>query len=730
AARVPTIAVAQAPAPPPVAPAAPAPDAGPLNPDADNERHVEQMRRTLFEGRTQDERDDAARRLISRQSRAGRDPVHRALADRANPMAQLAAARAVVEDPVPQPQLIGPLRDLLGTTPAATEAAAAALLNYRDDPTAVDRWLAFVGDPARPNRASAVRPARSAAHVRVIQELVRLVAIEDDAAVRDAMFDALNDATGGTTRNGRDPAAWRQWVIATRPPVSRADLLDWQRRRRPPPSPDLDPLLVRLIQAVPEARQPDELKRILASTDPTFRAAGVRVLYQIWTRANGRFVLDPADLRDKIRDAAPEVRLETARLMRLFVVRAAVADVAAQLAADPEPAVRAELCAALGRLADVRTVPQLLALVQADPTMQVKAAAAAALGGMADALQADPQLRGQVIGGLTGTVKLLRGGGDPSGELTAACIDALARFAARAAANPDDAGPLGKLFLSGLASPDGPPPPWRVRQAALGGLAALGDRQNAAAILDLLARREPEPSVRGAALDALAGIGSFNTAAGVYGFSLPPGPPPQTGEPSEDVRRRAWAAFLKLADGATPEELTEWARRVDDPRATSPQEAVDRRVAVLRRKLAKLTDPAAPNPEAAARAREEIGGTLLRRPDRRLADAQQAVLMYREALAYWRANQGAAMTIASLTRSLLAAHLAARQYDAAVALVPQAANADALLADIATEAERLLRVAKEPAAAGQLANLALALPNVPPQFVGRLKDVAAQATPR
>jgi HEAT repeat protein len=686
AASIAPAALAQAPA------TAPAAEPATLNPEADNNEFVAQYTQTLFSGRSPAEREEAARRLLSRQVQKDRAPVHRALSDAANRDAQFAAARALGDDPIPQPQLIAPLADLLGVSEAMTEAAAAALLNYRDE-QALRRWTDFVvaRDPtvARPFRVAAVRAARLSVDRTVVLTLIDLLANDRDAAIRDAAADALNELSGQSTRNGRDPALWRQWLgarAAEGAPADavRTDLLERQRRRRSAPPPDLDATLYRLVQLSPDASKPEAVKRMLASPDPMLRGAGLRVYFQM-VRQSGVVLFDKAVLRDYVHDSSPDVRQEAARVLAGLNDQGAVRDVLAQLYADPDPAVRAELCASLARFQDTRAVPKLLDLAGNDPSLTVSVAAARALTAMGPRIAADQGLRAATVGALTRAMALPRAAADASGELRAAYLEALATVA--------DA-QLRGLFIGNLNAQQP-----RVRRAAVAGLGTLGDPQTANAVLNVL-RNDPEPDVRTAAVAAMERVASFAGFAGeVYRYTLP-GP---NGEPDERVRQRAWQAFVALARTANEDELTGW---IDQIARGGPADAVDRQVTLLGVKLTRQLDPQKPNPRGAAITREALGEAQMSRTP---PQPVQAVPLFRDALAYWRQNNGAPPTITSLSRSLVRAQLAAGQYADAAAST-EAARDDQntqqlLLADLTNEAERLLQ--KRPDDARRLADLTL-----------------------
>ncbi|HMB94536.1 MAG TPA: hypothetical protein VKK61_00710, partial [Tepidisphaeraceae bacterium] len=91
----------------------------------------------------QDQRDEAARRLVSRHSPEARAILVNVLADLNNSAGQLSAARALEDEPDPDPALINPLFAALGNNRSLTEAAAHALANYKTNSEVLDRLISI-----------------------------------------------------------------------------------------------------------------------------------------------------------------------------------------------------------------------------------------------------------------------------------------------------------------------------------------------------------------------------------------------------------------------------------------------------------------------------------------------------------------------------------------------------------------------------------------------------------
>src|SRR5438552_19208114 len=87
-------------------------------------KDVQQQEAILTDaGATPAQRDDAARRLVSRSSKEADDVLLKILKDGARD-GQLAVARALASDPTPEPDFIEPLSWLLGSGLGLTGAAA------------------------------------------------------------------------------------------------------------------------------------------------------------------------------------------------------------------------------------------------------------------------------------------------------------------------------------------------------------------------------------------------------------------------------------------------------------------------------------------------------------------------------------------------------------------------------------------------------------------------------
>ncbi len=202
-----------------------------------NDRLTRPAAGTHDEAALQQSREDAARRLLSRQSpRANRYVLDALAGATISHDVKLAAARAIADDPQPDPIFVGALMPLLDTERALSDASARALARYGALPAARDRLVAFAQNIAQPiaQRVSAIRALGGIVNREVADALLGWVVNPNQpAAIANAAADALADLTGQTA-NGHDPARWKQWQAANanKPDVVwRADIIAGRERR-------------------------------------------------------------------------------------------------------------------------------------------------------------------------------------------------------------------------------------------------------------------------------------------------------------------------------------------------------------------------------------------------------------------------------------------------------------------------------------------------------------------
>lgn len=690
-------------------PASPATEpAAALNPAQLAQNYQQQEITALTGARTQAERDDAARRLVARGSAAARQEIAQALSVKPPPApapsTPLAAARGIADDTAPPPEFVPALTALLGVDRTHTESAAAALVAIHND-AAVAALNRFVSDPAVRDRASplaAIRVMGSSTDKRIAESLIGLVTNpRADRIIANAAADALGQMTL-LSENGRDVNAWtRWWQQARNQPQEtfRANLLEQRRRRLPGEAlSDVDALLGRLLQLTEERNRPEAVRRTLESPDARFRLAGVRLVFQTFI-TTGRVIEGSAvRLREMIRDPSPDVRSEVARTLQGLNDAQAFEPLLAQLNVEPDAAVKVGIMAALVTIRDARAARELVRLLD-DASLRVAITAAESLAKIGDVVRPDPALTEQVAAALVQTLNG-RARQDPSGELKAACTEALVPLR----------DPRQQNLFQGLLNPNESS---RTRVAAIAGLGAVGDRNAGNLVVNWL-RGENDPLVRMAALGALRSVGTFQLDEAIFDYTKP------QVEPDASNRKAAWDTFVALLPDASKQRLNTWAERFF--RAGE----FDRRIPVLREILRK--QEADNELQAAAITREQIGESYMRLQP---PQPQPAIPLYREALNYWLTNNGAQLVVLGLTKSLVDAQVTARQYAEAVTFAGEAINRDpSLMPDvmgIITNAADRLNASGQPRDAERLATEALKLTNVEQRFRARLEAALRRA---
>jgi HEAT repeat protein len=174
---------------------------------------VKGLARRLSDDRlAQSDRDEAALRLVRRNSPEARLELRRVLTSIGDRGGQLAVAKALATDVAPDPSFIDPLFALIGTDRALTDAAAQALGAYKNDAGVLDRLLRLATDRAQADaRPAAMRALGCMVEKRAAAMLVQILGDEREPdAVRNAAADSLVAMTG-LSANRRDPLLWQRW---------------------------------------------------------------------------------------------------------------------------------------------------------------------------------------------------------------------------------------------------------------------------------------------------------------------------------------------------------------------------------------------------------------------------------------------------------------------------------------------------------------------------------------
>ena len=650
----------------------------------------------------QPERDEAARRVLMRQTPEARKQILAALRDGTNRDGQLAAARAIVLDPDPDQAFINPLFDLIGQA-RVTDAAIQALANYRGQADVAKNLIRLAVDPQRqqrePTRIAAIRavgtmPNKSAA--RTLMDLLNSDA--ESSAIRAAAAGALSDLTGSSVVR-TDPAYWQRWWATNEPKDDAAfehDLLEARSARLVRQQNKLDrfageqrTIFEELYQRVAEKDKEPTLLRFLRSTESETRSLGARLVADDFKQTRPVTPAVRDQLRAMVADSSSQVRVAVAQTLLLLNDAQALGALLAQLEREPDPDVRMELARALVPMRDVRVVEPLVKLLR-DPSPAVAEVAARGLASddLVPLILKDPNLTTRVA------VELRRALNERTGQpgttsLRAALVDAMGVLRITN---------LRDVFIPLLNARE----PVAIRRAALRALGQYkGETWAAGEIADSL--RDPDDSVRQEAVRAMKTTADFGHAEVLYELSQR--------DSSRAVRDEAWAVLRNLFsdESAGIQQLFTFADRFrNDP---------ERRIEVfkvLAQRLTPLNDEK--SQDALAAVRQNLGAEYMElakraatRNDLDPAARQQAVIdnakladMYFDlALKHFRAKDpnDTGMATSYLIELRMDALLTSKQYPAAAefaadCIAANSQNLEAVARKISAEADRLHRQGK------------------------------------
>lgn len=654
---------------------------------------------------SQEERNEAARRLLQRNSDEARQALRSVLVDVGNRGGQLAVAQALASIPTPLEMFKDPLFALLGSDTRLTEAGAQALANFKGN-TEVLRRLADAANDRRQRtavRIATIRALGTLVEKRAAEILMNLLTRDaEDAEIRNAAADALVQMTG-LRENGRDVQVWQQWWAANADKsdadfkndllYSRALRFDQLQIRFMQFRNEVRAQLKLLYQSAPEAQKPDLVVGYLKSPEPEIRMVGAQLVHDDALSARPIPAVARQRLRDMISDSAPEVRLDVARALRVINDAEALAPLLAQLKDEPNPDVRAELAGAIAQIGDLSAVPQLVAQLR-DPSYRAAEAAADALRVLAPVIrEKDPQMIREVSVELVRTIDTLATVPAAS-NLRQAAVEALVPMR-----DPDMLNVFSRLLRTGESA--------RVKQEALRGLSELGDPRAADTIANSTLLDDADPNVRLRAVEALGNTGTFAHAQRLSERMN------VTNEPDAAVRKAAWDGLQKLLPKAPKEQLAQWADRFRDQ--------PDRRLVMLlalRDKLERENDQ-----DQLAVQLQNIGETYMR-----LDQPAKAAPNFRKALEYYRARQVRDMVTEGLVRQYMDALLGSRQYQDACKFAEESirtnpSDQQTMGSKIRVEVERLRDAGNREEAMSLIDQAANMNPPLDARYMNQLKSI-------
>lgn len=585
------------------------------------QRDLQQLAQTLRDpGSTTEQKDDAARRLVSRQSNEARDILADALANPTQVSAQAAAARALADEIQPHPMLIRPLFTALRAGPV--REAARALSNYKSSPEVLNEFVQIARDPTtsiESVRVQVIRALGSFVERRSAEVLISLIRNENESPlVRQAAADALAEVSG-ITEYGQDVRRWSEWwtrylarnetEFRTEFLARRAARLDQLRLRNNDLLTEIERLFDVQYQATPEEKRADLVLEYLRSTNADVRMIGATKVRNIVTEENKRV---PDAVQDQIRlmigDGAARVRVAVARALAKINDPKALDPLLAQLAVEPEGPVRGALAEALWPIEDIRAVPALIGLLK-DPFNTVVRDAARALE------ELGPTIRRADAALATETAEALREAlqrhpvSAGNSELRESLVDAMVPLRQRSL--------LASTFNRLLADGNGESP--EMRRLALKAIGELGDENSDTVVVRVMIN-DKEPAVREAAIAALGNLPNAHQYAEALFMRL-------TTEPDKSIRDRAWNVMESIFPHLTDQQLNNYADRFKE--RNEPQ----RQYIVLKSLRDKLIQ--AKNEGDLADVRQNIGSLLLTKLNEpREASSREAAEHLRLAMEY------------------------------------------------------------------------------------------------
>lgn len=507
---------------------------------------------------TQEQRDEAAKRLLSRKPDQTRQVLHDTLVA-ADPGGKLAVALALAQDPNPDPSFIDALFPLLDIREAAS-AAGRALAGYKSSPEVLTRLIDLANkrhNPEEFTRLAAIRAIGTFPEKRAADALRRLLISPDEPnPIHNAAAEALIALTG-LDQIGTDPARWDKWWNTAsnksdaqfRAEIesmqdARLDRLDSRYRGLVA---EVDSLLT--DEYLHKTKSPSEreelMLKFLNSPEPDVRKIGTRLLSEDVVGGNGISPAELRRLRDMIADSDPGVRRAVADAISKINDPASLDALLNQLAVEPDPTVRAAIARALGPIQNLRAVPTLINLLS-DDSLETAEAAAGALGDLANGpLPGDPKLAHETADALANTV-LNRPPAPGSDDLRAACIEALAPLQQTAV--------IQELLDNKLLNPS--KETVEVRRAMLMAVGALNDAKFADEIAGFL---KNDPELQGQAIQSLSTNPQAADYAEIVGALLKP-------DLSRDdaVREQAWRFLQGVFPKLSERRLSFFAQQLKD----------------------------------------------------------------------------------------------------------------------------------------------------------------------
>ncbi|HVT87805.1 MAG TPA: HEAT repeat domain-containing protein [Tepidisphaeraceae bacterium] len=647
---------------------------------------IEQLSAILSDVQSsQDQRDEAARRLLSRQSKESRAILRDALTNSNQPSGQIAVAKALVDDIQPPDEtLIDPLFMALNGSRPLPELAARALSNYK---TYREVWVGLSTNvqkrPPVPEavRRECIRALGAFPEKQAAETLIGVLkSPEEGALIRTAAANALADLTG-ITDYGQDTRRWNEWWTRNLPRpdqdfqremlLKRAARYDQLRQRYADVGTALENDLKQEYQSTPAEQRPDMLLKLFKKPEPEIRAIAAGIVQDDILLDNKRPTAAVREqLRQLIGDSNAKVRIAVAQALAPINDASAMEPLLTQLAQENDGEVRAALAKALAQVNDVRIVRPMIELLK-DPYSGAVVEAAKAIEAKGPLIQPDPALAQETAEALRRT---LAANPPISGnnELREALVDAMVPLKQES---------LLDSTLYPLLDRRGESD--EMRRVTLKAIGMIGNQQSAALVVSFLGDRNAE--VRLVAVSALGNLPNASIYVETLRGRL-------SVEKDTSIIERIWSV---INDSILPKLTKEQLANLAD--ADQIRNEPKRRISVLKELERRLQQPG--SEDELATERQNIAMTLMNDPNASNDSFKEAADYLKLALDYKKTQNVPPVVIVDLMENRMKALLRARQYHDAVAFATESittndSNEPSMGGAIRQEAEILYKSGK------------------------------------
>ena len=614
------------------------------------QRDLEVQERILRTSPDQLQREEAARKLVSRDAEQA---LMRLLIDGGSRDVQLAVARALSLDATPNPEFIPHLSRLLGQDRDLTDAAAQALATFKNNPAALNPLVRYVRNLDNgSNRRSVARAMGKLVDKEAALALISVLS-DDNQLVREAAADGLEQMTGELF--GTDPQRWEQWWRRVAPwqpaewAQSIAQVKSAQFGNRDARLQALRDSVYKHVRQAMDANRANsaaDMLKLMSDPSEDMRWVAVQIVYdEAGLKATPPEIAE--QLRKMVGDSSPLVRERVALTLGAINDPAALDALLTQAAQERDPDVLAAIVSALGPAAqlrgDLRAVQPLLLTSLVHESYAVSRAAAESFKQLAGLLR-DPkneqaastiaiELQNRLIA-TDGNVAALK--------LRESLVEALAELA-----HPSSRNVFQRLLTN--QSPF-------IRIWALRGLQNVAGADAAQSFVDVL-NNDLDRGVRLQAAQNLLTSARYANIHAIY---------PRLGErvePDQTVRKTVWDVMTKLFEQATPKDLEYWAQEL---KKGPPELSIPRRLTVLTILERKLAE-AGGDEERLAVHRQNLGEVMLL-----AGKPEEASMKFLQALQYWKARNAPEFAQQPIAVQTMTALLQAKKDAEAVAFATAA----------------------------------------------------------